>query len=412
MERVGHRVRGVLVAFVLVVASAGFVPPAAADPAYGEYHPVTAVRILDTRTGLGHGHAGPLFGGNHFGVPVSFAGVSPRAVESVVVNVTVTNVTGPGFVTLWPHDQTEPFAANLNVTTGDTKGVLVSVVLGLGDKIEFGFAANATAKLDLIADVEGWYGAEGGTPGGLYSPQTPTRVADTRNAAFGPVAPLPAGATTIVAVAPAGSHVSAAMLNVTVPLARSTGFLTLWAGGARPLTSNLNVMARLTMGNAAIVPVAPDGTISVYSSQVNDVVIDLIGTFDDGTIGGWRYFPLTASRIVDTRNGTGGHSGPLTGGSTTSFTAEGVGGVPASGVEAVVATVIAVGCTSPMYMTAFRDGDTRPPTATLNCTPGHVVNNLAAPELSDTGAFDVYTSAGTTDLVVDVSGYYGGSAVS
>src|SRR5579859_1317429 len=53
------------------------------------------------------------------------------------------------------------------------------------------------------------------------------------------------------------------------------------------------------------------------------------------TVGG-TYHPLTPTRILDTRIGTGGFSTPLGPAGSIDVTVGGRGGVPASGVSAVV----------------------------------------------------------------------------
>jgi len=63
---------------------------------------------------------------------------------------------------------------------------------------------------------------------------------------------------------------------------------------------------------------------------------------------GSTYVPLSPARILDTRDGTGrgGVSGPIPGGTSVELTVIGVGGVPASDVQAVALNVTATNGTA------------------------------------------------------------------
>jgi hypothetical protein len=369
----------------------------------GEFHPMTPLRVLDTRNGTGRPHPGPIHGGRDLVVAL----VGPTNplpltnVAAVVLNLTATDVTAPGFVTVWPHRKPQPATTNLSVETGVTRAVLTTVGIGAGGKIDITYSG--TGKLDLVADVVGWYAAlDAPTSGSVYSPAVPVRLLDTRPN------PIPSGGTVVVHVVPPGSKVSAAALNLTVPTPTSPGYVTAWAGGTRPPTSNLNVTPGVTVSNAAIVPVAPDGTITIFMQLQDNLVVDLMGTFDDGTTAtlGGQYTSLkVAARIVDTRSGTGGHTGPLAAGSTTTFAGSGVGGVPASNVEALTATATSLGSASVGYFTVFPAGTPQPVVSTLNYAPPHIVANLALIPLNGFGQFSIYSPA-SSDATIDVAGWY------
>ena len=77
---------------------------------------------------------------------------SPTA---VVLNVTVTNTTAAGFLTVYPSDAaTRPLASDLNWTRGLTVPNLVVVKLASDGTVAIFNSAGAT---DVIADVVGWY---------------------------------------------------------------------------------------------------------------------------------------------------------------------------------------------------------------------------------------------------------------
>ncbi len=90
------------------------------------------------------------------------------------------------------------------------------------------------------------------------------------------------------------------------------------------------------------------------------------------------------------------------------MTVTGLGGVPATGVTAVVLNVTAVSPSAGTYVTAWPTGETRPPASNLNVPPGDVRPNLVIVKVGAGGKVSFYNDAGTTDLIADVAGYYNG----
>ncbi len=117
--------------------------------------------------------------------------------------------------------------------------------------------------------------------------------------------------------------------------------------------------------------------------------------------------PLTPARIVDTRTGLGGATGPTQPQSTTTFTATGVGGVPATGVTAVVLNVAADQPAAPGFIQLFPTGNGTPgESSSLNVDhAGQTIANLVIVGVDASGRFSVFTQS-STQLVVDVFGYF------
>lgn len=115
------------------------------------------------------------------------------------------------------------------------------------------------------------------------------------------------------------------------------------------------------------------------------------------------YTPLKSARLLDTRPGT-----PLGAGKSLSLTVAGKGGVPTSGVAAVVVNITATGATANSFVTVY-PGGTRPNVSTINFLKGVNRANIATVPLSE-GKISVYNSAGSVDVLVDVVGYYANSA--
>jgi hypothetical protein len=81
------------------------------------------------------------------GVPVS-------GVSAVAVNVTVTQPTGSGYVTVYADGVPMPVASNLNFVAGQTVPNLVIAPVGADGKIDL---TVTDASAQLIADVSGYY---------------------------------------------------------------------------------------------------------------------------------------------------------------------------------------------------------------------------------------------------------------
>ncbi|WP_147301434.1 hypothetical protein [Calidifontibacter indicus] len=117
------------------------------------------------------------------------------------------------------------------------------------------------------------------------------------------------------------------------------------------------------------------------------------------------YNPLDPVRLLDTRSGLGAAKAPVYGASSVSVQVAGRGGVPSSGVAAVVLNVTAVGPSSSGFVTAWPSGRSRPTASNLNYLAGRVIANQAIVRPGSDGKVTLYTSA-TTHLLVDVLGYY------
>ena len=137
---------------VAVVDMGAFEAPAVPVPTY---HPLAPARILDTRTGNG-APVGKLGSESTLSLQVTGrGGVPATGVASVVLNVTVTEVSAVSFLTAWPAGTPRPLASNLNYAAGDTVPNLVVVKLGDGGRASL---FNSSGDTHVIADVAGWYG--------------------------------------------------------------------------------------------------------------------------------------------------------------------------------------------------------------------------------------------------------------
>ena len=117
---------------------------------------------------------------------------------------------------------------------------------------------------------------------------------------------------------------------------------------------------------------------------------------------------LAPSRVLDTRIGNGAPAAPVASGATLRLQVTGRGGVPATGVSAVVLNVTVTRPTATGYVTVFPDGTAQPNASNLNFVPGQTVPNLVVVKVGTGGMVDLTNmSPGSTHLVADVAGYYG-----
>ena len=81
------------------------------------------------------------------------ASAIPTTAKAAVVNVTVTDPTSDGFLTVWPCGSPQPLASNLNYSAGQTIPNLVISQLGTGGTI----CIAAQATTNIVADIDGWF---------------------------------------------------------------------------------------------------------------------------------------------------------------------------------------------------------------------------------------------------------------
>jgi Fibronectin type III domain/NHL repeat len=385
----------------------------------GTYHPLPPARILDTRSGLGSIRA-PLANGESRHIPVGGQGPVPSTgVSAVVLNVTVTNTSSAGYLTVYPTGVSRPTASNLNWVAHQTVPNLVEIALGQGGEVDiYGYGSSA----DVIFDVQGWVGIPGNSGAdGLFNGLAPARILDTRDGTGGLNHALGAGATLNLQVtgslthdaAPAGvpaTGVSAVVLNVTVANPSQASYLTVYpAGGSRPVTSNLNFTAGQTVANRVILKLGTGGAITIFNAggTVN-VIADVNGWFTDAAnaSGGTDFTGISPARLLDTRTPSWG-LGPLQAGYEYSIQLLDPQGAPLAGISAVVVNVTATNPTAAGYLTLWPDSVTLPLASDLNFLPGQTVPNLVVLQLGANATFRIYNPAGSTDVVIDVVGFYG-----
>jgi hypothetical protein len=261
---------------------------------YAGFNPVTPTRLMDTRRGLGGMALGPHERRDL--VVQGRGGLPNNAVGAVALNVTVTEPSAAGFVTVWPTGVDQPIASNLNFTAGDTTPNAVVVGVGSNGRVSL---YNNSGTAHLIVDIAGWFDLG-------FDAVTPERLMDTRLGLGG--IRLGPGETRNLTVTGRGgvpdrALVGAVSLNVTVTEPTASGFVTVWPSGPqRPLASNINFTPGRTVANAVSVGVGDDGQVSIFNSAGNtDIVVDITGWYARSDTTGPRVESLTVSpTTIDT----------------------------------------------------------------------------------------------------------------
>ena len=369
----------------------------------GAYTALAPKRLLDTRTSRT-----PLGANGTLNLTVT-GGSVPANATAVALNVTVTDTTAAGYLSVNPAGASRPVVSNLNWVQGETVPNLVIVPVGSNGQVTI---YNYTGKTNVVVDLEGYFAPEAaGSTAGSYVPLAPARITDTRAGSGYPNAgkTLAAGGTLNVQVAGVGgvpsSGVTGAILNVTVTNTTAAGYLTAYPEGtSRLVTSNLNWTAGETVANRVVVPLSSSGMITLYNhTGSTDVVVDVSGYFTNGAstpANASLYDPITPVRVLDTRlTGT-----TLSGGSTLAVPMAGVDGI-ASNATAVATNVTAVNTTAASFFTVY-PGGTRPTSSDVNWMAGQIVPNLTLATLSSAGSISIYNHAGSADVIVDAFGYF------
>lgn len=423
------------------LANAAVSPVSAVAPSWGTYQPVAPARVLDTRSGKGAPNAPIGTGGRIDVTMLGTSGVPATGVSAVVLNVTVTAATRSGYLTVWPAGTIRPSdVSSINFVAGTDRANLVTMPLGTtgagAGKVSIW---NAAGSVEVIADVMGYYLADGATTaGGFYQPlMVPERLLDSRVPGFGgPVLPGEALSVPVsfiddfdpANVVNANPHIRALAVNITAVSPTRRGYLAAWDGvGAPPATSTLNFRGGTVTPNMAIVPVAPCAdcgpetglpSISVVNESGGTVhfLVDIVGFYDDGKLAdqnglaldGSRFKPMAPTRIVDTRRSLG----------TTAFKGRGTKSVkPAEAVAgpdtvSLVTNTTAVAPSLPTYLTLWPDLSLfeipMPVVSNLNAAKGQTVANATITDLglssTFTSAFNIFNQQGAVNVLVDVMG--------
>jgi hypothetical protein len=403
-----------------IAASAATTPHQATPVVEGSYVSVTPFRIVDTRTGATDPatYAGKtLAAATSLTVQVTGVGTVPVPAGSsaAVLNVTVTNPTDAGFLTVFPAGITMPPVSNLNFSSGETVANLVTVPLSATGGVSI---YNSAGSTNVLVDVEGYYTSTPSTTGaGLYNALPPYRALGALS--FG--APVAANTSVPVTVTGTATGVpataTAVVANVTAEGATLPSFLTVYpAGATMPVASNLNFLAQVknqAIANRVKIGIGTNGQIEVYNhSGTVNVDVDVDGYYTGAGGVGSYYVPITPIRVADTRTASlVGTETPIAASTSESFLlATATSGIPTT-AAAVEANFTVVPGAANGYLTVYPGTSTTtvPVASDVNWIASQSpVPNFTIADTVGTGSVEVYNSHGATiNLVVDAFGYFG-----
>jgi hypothetical protein len=355
------------------------------------YQPIEPRRVVDTRDNANAIAADSV---RRFDLAAAL-GLTPGSFSAAVLNVTMVDARGEGFMTVWPGGAARPQASNLNSDhVGSTTADLVTTAVDSIGAIQIYSSVGA----HVIVDVAGIYLPATSSQAGRFQPLDPARLLDTRD--IGPTLP-PRHTTTLNigghgGLPPAG--VSAVVLNLTSTAATAAGFVTAWAAGARPNASNLNVERGATRANQVIVPVSPDGAVQVYNDAPMHLIVDVAGyytTADAPLSAGGLFVATVPVRLLDSRDAPGR---PGTGCVATIV-------APAT-ASAVVTTLTIADSRKPGYATMWPGSQDRPTTSSQNLDGvGQTRPNHSIVRLDASHALQVYVEP-RGHVIVDLAGYF------
>lgn len=361
----------------------------APDPAALDNLGFTAIepaRLLDTRNSIG-GPSCVAAPGQAFDVQVAgHGGVPASGVAAAVLNVTATNVAADTWVSALPAGSARSETTGLNVSTNSTGAALMVVPLGAEGAVTVEAGVGAA---DLVVDVVGYFAAGSGD---AFEPMTPTRVFDDT---------VPGKQwRTVPGRVPADATAFVGNLVGDQPARPSYLALSPEAGGV-PSTSSVNPTPGRAVANRAFVGTT-GGTAGLYAHTSQRSVLDVTGWF--GPTGSSTYHPVVAHRMVDSRVHKN-VSGPLAGGHPATVQVAGNAGVP-GGATAAVVSLTMVGATEDTWLAAWPGGQPASGTSDVNAVAGAPQTNLAVVPLGDDGSMNLQIGSGSSDVVVDVLGYF------
>lgn len=232
-----------------------------------------------------------------------------------------------------------------------------------------------------------------------------TRILDTRTGLGAPKARLAANTTLRLQVAGRGgvpaTGATAVVLNLTASGSSAAGQVTAWPSGAvQPGAANLQFAAAQTVPNQVIVRVGSDGKVNLRTSAAAHLAVNVSAYFPSRT----TFRPVGPARVMDTRTGLGAPKAMIPAGGRVDVAVLGRGGVPTTGVGAVVMNVTAVPKTSG-YLTVWRTGAAKPSTINLSMVAARATSGLTIAKVGTGGKVSIGVS-GASNVFADVVGYF------
>ena len=418
-----------------------------------QFYPLTSpVRLLDTRTGFSGcttGTGALPAGSTRTQAAHTACSTIPANAAAIIGNITVVPA-GPGFLTLFPGDATQPTVANSNFKAGEVTNNFFTVGLGASGVDAGAFKIFTSATTDVIIDLTGYYAPP--SPSGLYYHPlpAPVRLVQTFPGQTGcflnnsqqlqgtndPSTGTPLevqgrspGLPTACNAIPSDAVVLVGNATTVFPNAPlGFGYLTIYPSDAtRPTVASSNYGNNDIINGPFAVKLGADGKFKIYTFSTTHLVVDISGYYSaspvDANGAGLLFNPLPKPmRLLETRDlpgfplvGCYQPKAPIQGG-TGGIRTQQVWGTCADQPitipdtsRAIVGNVTVINPVNAGFGTFFPGNvGTAPTVATTNypfpVTFGYNRHYYSGLSPTD-GAFKILTQF-TSDYIVDVSGYF------
>jgi RHS repeat-associated protein len=384
-----------------------------AKPSTALYVPIAPTRIADTRTSSGFPYAGQtIASGGSLTVQVTGANGDnvPANAVAVVLDLAVqTTTSSSANMYVSPAGQGQSVSPVLLGASGTVNNNLVTVGIGTNGQVT---VFNSAGSTNITLDVAGYYVTKPAT-GNQFTPVIPARLADTRAASGYQDAgsTLTAGGTMNVQVtgnANVPSGATAAVVELTTIGGTATTTLTSYAQGATaPSIPNLYAASGANRAVEAVVPLSSGGGITVKNSSGSvNVTVDVVGYFSSA---GSQLVATTPTRIADTRTGSGrpyAGSHIAAGGTLTIQVTNASGDNVPSTATAVILNLTSVNGTAASSLSVYPAGATGAVVTNVPFATGQIAKNEVTVGIGTSGQVTIANAAGTTDVTVDVEGYF------
>jgi hypothetical protein len=215
------------------------------------------------------------------------------------------------------------------------------------------------------------------------------------------LSPLRAGADRTVPIAGLGgvpsSGADAVLVNVEVANPTSAGYLRVTPSSPTSPTAVQEFAAGQTVSALVPVKLVNGGILLHLSAGQASIFIDVSGYWTTAPADGFN--PLKPQRVYYSGATQLSHS------TDRQVTIAGLGGVPATGADAVLVNVEVQKPSAAGYL-RVTPGGTTSQTAVQEFGAGQAISNMVAVRLSSTGTISLHISAGHSDVFVDVLGYW------
>ncbi|MFI6076922.1 ricin-type beta-trefoil lectin domain protein [Actinoplanes sp. NPDC051343] len=384
---------------LLALGSAGTTQPASASGFTPLQEPQ---RLIDTSSSTSL-HPSNFGAGEVYTLPVTGL---PTDATAVAVNLTAWSANRT-HVDLYRDVDTYGGVSTVELQPNEKRTSMAIVPLSAARTIAI---RNDAGSAGLNVDLLGYFSP---TSSGTYFPaDAPRRVLDTHTAVGGHNAPFGAGETyalPVRGVAGVPSDATAVLVDVGLTEASAATYLQVFPQVAPARTGTLETDPNGVRSNLAVTGIGDDGAIRIHNQTgTAAVTVDLLGWFAPGS--GAKYVPLArATKVLDTRTGTGGPIGPIGQAANVPLSVSDVAGVPRN-ITAPVLAVAAGGDGNSSLSAGPAERGWSGLADVQGLQPQSTVAETIVPRAGDSGTIRIRNEAGATDLTAAVTGYFVGGA--